>query len=75
MVATSKQIVLLFMIASFASAGFAFLLSMSIGSRDMMVTMIPGLVVGAFFAFKYATFDRTQRKQEEHRKSRDRRRH
>jgi hypothetical protein len=32
-------------------------------------------MVGAFFAFKYATFDRSRRRAEEHKKSRNRHKH
>jgi hypothetical protein len=62
------------MIASFASAGLAVLFALSV-SPSMLFISIPGLVVGAFFAFKYAMYDRSKAKQEEHRRSRNRHRH
>lgn len=63
------------MIASLASGALAILLALYIGSGQMLIIATPGFVVGAFFAFKYATFDRSKRRQEEHKKSRSRHRH
>jgi hypothetical protein len=64
--------VLMLMIASFASGGLAVLLALSVGVGSMLIISAPGFIVGAFFAFRYATFDRSNAKQEEHRRSRDR---
>jgi hypothetical protein len=66
--------ILLFMIASLASGGMALLLALSIGGL-MLIISAPGFIVGAFFAFRYAMFDRSKAKQEEHRHNRDRRKH
>ena len=63
------------MIASFASGGLAVLLALSVGVGSMLIISAPGFIVGAFFAFRYATFDRSKAKQEEHRRSRDRHKH
>jgi hypothetical protein len=63
------------MIASFASAGLGVLLALSIRSSETLIITIPGFVVGAFFAFKYAMYDRSKAKQEEHKRSRNRHRH
>ena len=63
------------MIASLASGVLAVMLSLFIGSTQMLVISIPGFVIGAFFAFKYFTYDRSRRKEEEHKKSRNRNRH
>jgi hypothetical protein len=63
------------MVASFASGALAILLALYIGSGQMLIIATPGFIVGAFFAFKYATFDRNRRKQEEHKRSRNRHRH
>ena len=63
------------MIACFASGALAVPLGLYIGGGPMLVVSIPGFVVGAFFAFKYATFDKMQKKQEEHRRSRSRHKH
>lgn len=67
--------ILMLMIASFSSAALAILLALSIGEGSMLITSIPGFVIGAFFAFKYAMFDRSKAKQEEHRRSRNRHKH
>ena len=61
---------LMMMIACFASGALALLLAFA-GGRTFMLFSIPGLVVGAFFAFKYFTFDKNKAKQEEHRKKRN----
>ncbi len=74
MVAT-KSNVLMLMIASLASGVMAVLLALSFRESSMLIISIPGFVVGAFFAFKYATFDRSRAKQEEHKRSRNRNRH
>jgi hypothetical protein len=63
------------MIASLASGALAVPLALYIGGTQMLMIAIPGFVVGAFFAFKYAMFDKTKRKQEEHKRSRGRHRH
>jgi hypothetical protein len=63
------------MIASFASAGLGVLLALSIRSAETLVITIPGFVVGAFFAFKYAMYDRSKAKEEEHRRGRNRHKH
>lgn len=61
--------VLMFMIASLASGVLALLLAAAAGS-SFLIYSIPGFVVGAFFAFKYATFGRKKAREEEHRKRR-----
>jgi len=63
------------MIASLASGVLAILLAISIRESSMMFISIPGFVVGAFFAFKYATFDKSRARQEEHKRSRNRHKH
>jgi hypothetical protein len=67
--------ILMLMIASLASGGLALLLALSIGGGSMLIISVPGFVVGAFFAFRYATYDRSRARQEEHRRSRDRHKH
>lgn len=66
---------LMFMVATLASGALAVLLSLFLGSPEMLIVSVPGFVVGAFFAVKYATYDRTKRKEEEHKRNRNRRRH
>jgi uncharacterized membrane protein SpoIIM required for sporulation len=63
------------MIASLASGALAVPLGLYIGGGSMLIMAIPGFVVGAFFAFKYATFDKSKKKQEEHKRSRSRHKH
>jgi hypothetical protein len=65
----------MFMVASFASGALGILLSLSAGDSSLLMISTPGFVVGAFFCFRYVTFDKTKRKEEEHRRSRNRRRH
>ena len=63
------------MIACFASGALAIPLALFIGGTQMLIISTPGFIVGAFFAFKYATYDKTKRKQEEHKRSRSRHKH
>jgi hypothetical protein len=63
------------MIASFASAGLAVLLALSMGESQMLIVSAPGFVVGGFFAFKYARYDKAKAREEEHRRNRRRHRH
>ena len=72
--AASKQVLLMLMIASLASGILAVPLGLFIGG-GMIIVSIPGFVVGAFFAFRYATYDKSKRKQEEHKRSRSRHKH
>jgi len=73
--AVTKSSVLMLMIASLASGCMAVLLALSIGQRSMLIISIPGFVVGAFFALRYATYDRSKTKEEEHKRSRNRHKH
>ena len=67
--AASKPVLVMFMIASFASGVGAFLLAVAAGSQFVFYS-IPGFVIGAFFAIRYAMFDRNKAREEEHRKRR-----
>jgi len=69
--AATKVQLLLFMIACFVSGGLAFGLSIFYSS-EFLIYSIPGLVIGAFFAFKYAVFDKNKMRQEEHKRRRNR---
>jgi len=62
------------MIASIASGVLGIVLSLAVGPSLWFIS-VPGFLVGAFFAFKYVTFDRSRKRAEEHRKSRNRHRH
>ena len=63
------------MIASIASGALAVLLALFAGGPSMLVISIPGFVVGAFFAFKYARYDKLKAKEEEYRRTRNRHKH
>ncbi len=63
------------MIASFSSGVLAILLTLSSGEGSILITSIPGFVVGAFFALRYGLYDRSKAKEEEHKRSRNRTRH
>lgn len=62
----------MFMIASFASGGLAFLLAAAAGSSSFLTFSLPGFIIGAFFAYKYAVFDKKKTREEEHRRKRNR---
>lgn len=63
------------MIVSFASAGLAILLALSMGGGQMLIISVPGFVVGGFFAVKYARYDKSRAREEEHRRNRRKHRH
>ncbi len=67
--ASTKPQLLMLMIACFASGALAFLL-VAAGGPSMAYYSIPGFVIGGFFAFKYAMFDKSKAKQEEHKRRR-----
>lgn len=73
--AVTKPQIMMFMIASFASGGLGVLVALYAGASSLLIISIPGFVVGAFFAFKYAMFDKSKQKEEEHRRSRNKHRH
>ena len=70
--AATKTSLLMLMIACFASGALAFMLAAAAGS-SFVIYSIPGLAIGAFFAWKYATFDKNKLKEEEHRRRRNKR--
>jgi hypothetical protein len=62
------------MTASFASAVLGLLLSLLAGVSAVIA--IPGFVVGVFFAFKYAMYERAKtREEEEHKRAVRRHKH
>ena len=69
--AATKTTLLMLMIACFATGGLGFLLAIAASSSSFMIYSIPGLVVGAFFAWKYASFDKQKLKEEEHKRRRN----
>jgi hypothetical protein len=70
----TKSNVLMLMIASLASGIMAILLALT-ADPSLMFISIPGFAVGAFFAIKYAMFDKSKARQEEHKRSRNRHKH
>jgi Flp pilus assembly protein TadB len=73
--AATKSAILMVMIGSLTCGILAVFLSLIIGLS--LIIAIPGLVIGAFFAFRYAVYDKSKaRKEEEERdKKRKRKRH
>ena len=73
--AATKSAILMVMIGSLTCGILAVFLSLIIGLS--LIIAIPGLVIGAFFAFRYAMYDKSKaRKQEEERdQKRKRKRH
>lgn len=72
----TKTMFLMLMIASFVSGGLAFLLMAATGSSTSSIAFsLPGIVIGGFFAFKYATYDKSKAREAEHSKRRRDNRH
>jgi membrane protein implicated in regulation of membrane protease activity len=65
--AATKPVILMLMIASLACAVLAVFLSLL--AEVSVIIAIPGFVVGIFFAFKYAMYNRTREHEEEHKRS------
>jgi len=61
--AATKSAILVVMIGSLSCGVLAVLLSLMIGLS--LIIAIPGLVIGAFFAFKYAMYDKSKASKEE----------
>lgn len=68
--AATKPQLLMFMIGCFVSGGLALALGALYGSYFNLYSA-PGFIIGAFFAFKYMTFDRNRERQEEHKRRRN----
>jgi Flp pilus assembly protein TadB len=72
--AATKSAILMVMIGSLTCGVLAVFLSLIIGLS--LIIAIPGLVIGAFFAFRYAVYDKSKaRKEEERDQKRKRKRH
>ena len=61
--AATKSAILMVMIGSLTCGILAVLLSLIIGLS--LIIAIPGLVIGAFFAFRYAMYDKSKARKEE----------
>jgi hypothetical protein len=69
--AATKSAILMVMIGSLSSGVLAVFLSLMIGLS--LIVAIPGLVIGAFFAFKYAMYDKSKAGKEEKREQKRKR--
>jgi 4-hydroxybenzoate polyprenyltransferase len=70
--ATTKSAILMVMIGSLSCGVLAVFLSLMIGLS--LIVAIPGLVVGAFFAFRYAMYDKSKARKEEEEREQKRKR-
>jgi Flp pilus assembly protein TadB len=72
--AATKPAILMLMVGSLSCGILAVFLSFLMGIS--LIIAMPGLIIGAFFAFRYAMYDKTKatkERQEEDRKSKRRR--
>ena len=70
--AATKSAILMVMIGSLSCGVLAVLLWLMIGLS--LIIAIPGLVIGAFFAFKYAMYDKSKARKEEEEREQKRKR-
>jgi hypothetical protein len=73
--AATKPAILMLMVGSLSCGVLAIFLSFLMGIS--LIIAMPGLVIGGFFAFRYATYDRkiaAKEEQEEDQKSKRKRR-
>jgi hypothetical protein len=71
--AATKSAILMLMVASFSCGVLAIFLSFLAGIS--FIIALPGLVIGVFFAYRYATHNRVKDRgeEEQHKRSRKRR--
>ena len=69
--AATKSAILMVMIGSLSCGVLAVFLSLMIGLS--LIVAIPGLVIGAFFAFRYAMYDKSKARKEEEREEKRKR--
>jgi 4-hydroxybenzoate polyprenyltransferase len=69
--AATKSAILMVMIGSLSCGVLALFLSLMIGLS--LIVAIPGLVIGAFFAFRYAIYDKSKARKEEEREQKRKR--
>ena len=69
--AATKSAILMLMIASLSCGVLAIFLSFLAGIS--FIIALPGLVVGVFFAYRYATHNQVKDQEEQHKRSRKRR--
>lgn len=73
--AATKPAIMIVMIGSLSCGILAIFLSLLVGVS--LIIAMPGLIIGAFFAFRYAMYDRSKaskQEEEQDRKNRRRRR-
>ncbi|MDQ3851561.1 MAG: hypothetical protein M3299_01870 [Thermoproteota archaeon] len=70
--AATKSAILMLMISSLSCGVLAVFLSLTIGLS--LIIAIPGLVIGAFFAFRYAMYDKSKARKEEEEREQKRKR-
>jgi accessory gene regulator protein AgrB len=70
--AATKSAILMVMIGSLTCGILAVFLSLIIGLS--FIIAIPGLVIGAFFAFRYAMYDKSKARKEEEERDQKRKR-
>jgi Flp pilus assembly protein TadB len=69
--AATRSAILMVMIGSLGCGLLAVFLSLMIGLS--LIIAIPGLVIGAFFAFRYATYNKSKAREEEEREQKRKR--
>jgi Flp pilus assembly protein TadB len=69
--AATKSAILMLMIGSLSCGVLAVFLSLLIGIS--LIIAMPGLVIGAFFAFRYAMYDKSKARKEEEEKEEQKR--
>jgi Flp pilus assembly protein TadB len=69
--AATRSAILMVMIGSLGCGLLAVFLSVMIGLS--LIIAIPGLVIGAFFAFRYATYNKSKAREEEEREQKRKR--
>ena len=69
--AATRSAILMVMIGSLACGLLALFLSLMIGLS--LIIAIPGLVIGAFFAFRYAMYNKSKAGEEEEREQKRKR--
>jgi hypothetical protein len=70
--AATKSAILMLMIGSLSCGVLAVFLSLLIGIS--LIIAMPGLVIGAFFAFRYAMYDKSKARKEEEEKKEEQKR-
>jgi 4-hydroxybenzoate polyprenyltransferase len=66
--AATKPAILMLMVGSLSCGILAVLLSFLMGIS--LIIAMPGLIIGAFFAFRYAMYDKTKATKEQQREDR-----